>query len=205
MNFFILFIAVLAAVAVVSAYPLDAHYCRADYPTVLTKFYPCVFTADLVRQETRILSNNIVFKCRNIPANTNLTLTYTIQYANANTNLPYSISSWWNTNASAVVASEPSDPVDQEILEIYGNWTVLNSTGRASYSPACINYPDCLVADTTSPRTYSNTTIPSPAFAATLSTFIHDETTAAIPSAQQVSAATYQSYCQAFYISLSIV
>jgi hypothetical protein len=205
MKFRLAAVLILAAVTIAAAYPLDTHYCRQEYPTIYTKFYPCVFNADLVRQETRTLSNNIVFKCRNVPASSTISLTYNIQYANANTNLSFSVSSWSNTNASAVIASEPSDPVDNEILQIYGNWTLLDATGRSAYTPQCINYPNCLTADTTSPRTFTNSAISTPAFATTISTFIHDETLTPLPTGSQVAAADYQQYCQAFYVSLSIV
>ncbi len=189
---------VIALFAIESIYALDTHSCSSTKRYTFTKFYPyCSFSNDIVRQITRDPAKNIVFKCRNVPANTALTLSYTLQYDNANTNLPFSISSWMNTNSSLNSGVEPADQVDAEILSIFTGWVNTPQSSRASYSPACLNGVGCNIYDTTSPRSHS-ASITTPNYFTTITTFIHDESTASLPNINDLN---YQSYCQSFLLS----
>jgi hypothetical protein len=195
----LIIVILLAVLAIVGsdAMTTDTHYCHQDYQMVATKFFPCNFDNYLMRQLTRDPSKNIVFKCRNIPANTPITYTYTIQYANANTNLPYSVSAWiLDTIVNG--SNEPNDQVDGDILSAYSNWTV---TTPPRSSSSCFNGADCLTSDTSAPRSYTLTTT-SPTTISTIETFVHDETLTAIPDASDLVA--QYAYCQSFFVSLSI-
>ena len=91
------------------------------------KFYPCVWTDELLSWRDKSIPHSAVFKCRDVP--TTASLSYSMTINGNNTNIPYSVSLW------AVDAAYVLDSTDTTLYNNFYNWAVLGAGNRASASP----------------------------------------------------------------------